>query len=214
MTPQPANVRLADANDIPALYWHLMGDLQADNSLDIPEDPTAVLQTVKDCCTMDHAVAGIIDGPNGTILGSVGIRGVMPWFSKVTILSQVWIFVTPAARRGTQYADDLFQFCEWHRQDMSERAGYDMVFENTIWSMNRLPAKIRLWGRYGTQIGATFWSRGPAGEHREDIQQEFDNGRDGPSGPVGLQQPAPTGADDSEHASKPLQRPARRPADV
>lgn len=207
---KPDTVRLAGTDDMANLYWHLMGDLRADNPVGIAESPKAVFETVKECCTMNNAIAGIIDGPNGMILGSIGIKAMVPWFSDATILTQVWLFVSPQARRGTRLGDDLFQFAQWHRQDMSERIGYDIVFENTIWSMTRLPAKIRLWGRYGTQVGAIFWERGV--DHGQDEQQEPDEPADRSGGGGRVQQPSDAGSEPGVTATQPLQRPTRRPA--
>lgn len=171
---KPENVRLADKDDIASIFWHLMADLQADNSLDIPVDEKPVFETVRAACTMDESIAGIIDGPHG-IMGSICIRAVRLWFSKTTILSQVWLFVPPYARKTPKIADSLFEFAEWHRQDMSARVGYDMVLENTVLSFHRLPAKMRFWGRYGEQIGAVYFARGAKNELRQEGQEHLDD---------------------------------------
>lgn len=208
MIEQPANVRLALADDIPQLYFHLVNDLEADNSLQIDVSPKAVLETVKECCEMRYAVAGIIDGPHG-IMGSIGIRAMEPWFSKQTILSQTWLFVTPYART-TGIFDDLFRFAEWHRQDMSQRVGYDIVLENSVLSFTRLPAKIRLWGRYGKQIGAVFWTRGDTDELRQEDQKHPDDDPGKSGGDVGVQQPSQPSPRARRAAAATLPRKPRR----
>src|ERR1700743_359948 len=112
---KPNTVRIADKDDIEPIFWNLMGELKADNWLGIPESPRKAYRTIRKCCVRDLAVAGVIDGPNGSVLGSIGIQAVEPWFSDRKILSQTWLFVDPRARRGTHLGDDLFAFAEWHR---------------------------------------------------------------------------------------------------
>ena len=191
---KPELVRLATPDDISNLYFHLLIDLESDNSLRIPVSEQAVLETVRACCTGQLAIAGVMESRTDGIVASIGIRAVEPWFSKQTVLSQIWLFVSPHARAGRRYYDELFRFAEWHRQDMSARLGYDLVLENTVLSLKRLPAKTRLWRRYGEQIGAVFWQRGAVGELRQDEKDHRhvhdDSGESG--GHVRLQRPHPT----------------------
>jgi hypothetical protein len=154
---QPASVRIATTTDVTALYEQLVLDLEADNSLGLPVDRVDVARTVGKICRGENGIAGIIDGEYG-IAASIGIQAVKPWFTSEWMLSQVWLFVNPD-ERASDFADELFQFAAWHREDMANRVGYDIVLENTVLSLNRLPAKLRLWGRYGQQIGGTFWTR-------------------------------------------------------
>lgn len=169
MIRRPQTVRLATPQDIEPLYWMLMRDLAVDNSLGIPVSPTMVLDWVYKCCRGDGAIAGVIDSPNG-IVASTGVVASHHLFSDAWKLQQIWLFVTPQARKGARYADKLFQFCLWHKGDMSSRLGYDVPLEISVVSRKRLPAKLRLWGRYGEMIGGVFWTRGE-NEHR----QQFDN---------------------------------------
>lgn len=174
---KPEGVRVATIDDEASLFWHAMS-MEADNSLHIPVNEGAVFETVHACCTGDYSIAGIIDGHDAPV-ASIGIRGVYPWFSKTVILSQIWLFVSPEARAGARLADMLFRFAEWHRQDMSKRLGYDMVLENTVMSFKRLDAKLRLWRRYGTQMGGVFWSQG----ERLNVQDQKDDQHDQTSRP-------------------------------
>lgn len=102
-------------------------------------------------------LAGVIDGPDG-IVGSIGIEMANAFYSDDPLLMQVWQFVRPEYRKGTNYGNDLFTFAEWHRQDMAAKIGRPLILETTILSHNRMDAKIRLWRRKGRMIGAMFWS--------------------------------------------------------
>ena len=165
---KPDTVRIATAADEEKIFWHLMSDLNADNNLDLPVSEKAVYETVHACCTGDVSIAGIIDGRDGPV-ASIGIRGVYPWFSSQIMLSQIWLFVIPAARGGARLAEDLFHFADWHRGDMSERLGYNVVLENSVMSLRRLAAKKRLWRRYGQEIGAVYWTRGADGQDEHKV---------------------------------------------
>lgn len=154
-------VRHATIADAEALYWHLLNDLNEDNSLGFVPSPIKVWEHVHACCTGKNGIAGVIDGPGG-IIGSIGIECVQPWYSQDWFLMQVWQFVLPEHRRGTKHGEDLFAFAEFHRRYMCEHTGRDMLLETTVMSRKRLAAKTRLWRRHGQQIGAIFWS-GPNG---------------------------------------------------
>lgn len=159
MTDRPATVRIATPLDAAALFYQLRDDLQGDNWLGLPPDEPDCARTVAALCRGKDGIAGVVDSKRG-IVASIGIRAVKPWFTTEWMLSQIWLFVDPAAR-GAGLDDDLFQFAEWHREDMSARLGYDLIFENTVLSLNRLPAKLRLWRKHGEMIGGVYWSRKP-----------------------------------------------------
>lgn len=150
-------VRLATIDDAEELYWFLLSDLGADNSLGFTPSLKKIWGHVHDCCTGKNGIAGVIDGPGG-IIGSIGIEVVQPWHSEDWFLSQVWQFVHPEHRHGTKHGEDLFAFAEYHRRYMCEHTGRDMILETTVMSRKRLAAKTRLWRRHGQQIGAMFWS--------------------------------------------------------
>jgi hypothetical protein len=155
---KPASVRIATTDDTFEIYHHLMVDLQGDNSLGLPPDPVDVARVVGQMCRGENGICGVIEDSEG-IAASIGIRAVKPWFTSEWMLSQIWLFVVPDARPGHHHAKDLFDFAQWHREDMSARTGAPVVLENTVLSLTRLPAKTRLWARHGEQIGAVFWTR-------------------------------------------------------
>ena len=158
----PNNVRLANIEDAPDLYWHLLNDYEQDNSLGWKPSEKKVLAHVRECCLQENGVAGIIDGLHG-VIGSIGIEVYMPWYSDDEYLAQVWLFVLPEYRYGKTHYEDLFAFADWYRDEMSRKLGTPLVLESSVTTFNRLPAKVRLWRRRaGRQVGATFWSGGEA----------------------------------------------------
>jgi len=199
---KPELVRLATPDDIQNLFFHLMYELQADNGLGIPPTPKKVLDYVTKCCNRDHAIAGIMESRKDGIVASIGIRMAEPWFSEHALLGQIWLFVVPRMRHGHSFYDDLFRFAEWHRQDMTNRLGYNLVLENTVMSLTRLPAKVRLWRRYGTQTGAVFWTGNEQLERNQDRHRDedgdADHGSGGPGGDIRLQRPNSSSRSGSE----------------
>lgn len=179
---QPALVRIATPDDVEAVYWHLMQDYAPVNSVPVPISPVAVLNTVKACCTGEGAIAGVIESRSRGIVASIGLEAAVPWFSKQDLIRQIWLFVSPAARGQLGLERQLFEFAEWHRQDMSARVGYNMVLENAVLSLDRLPAKTRLWRRYGKQIGSVFWTGGALNEQDDQKHPDLDPGKSGGDG--------------------------------
>lgn len=206
---KPINVRIAEESDAPNLFWLLMNEQYTDWPMGLPPTPKAVSEVVIAACARNNSCAGIIDGPNGTILGTIGIRAEIPWWTETTILGQTWLYVSPQARQEDKLVEDIFAFAEWHRQDMSARIGYDIVLENSVLSYSRLAAKIRLWGRYGKQVGATFWARGATedvqGRQQDDQRDEADR----PEGIGGVRGHSSEGAEPIDAAHARLRRPNR-----
>jgi hypothetical protein len=168
MIRKPPTVRLAVPADIEPLFWLLMRDLANDNPMGRPVSPTKILTLVKLCCNGNGGVAGVIE-ERGSIVGSAGITLAQHDLSDANFLKQVWLFVVPSIRkRHPDYAEKLFKFCLWHKGDMSQRLGYDVPLEISVMSRKRLPAKLRMWSRYGDMIGAVFWAR-DTDEHRQQV---------------------------------------------
>lgn len=156
---KPESVRVANEADAAALYWHLLGDYNADNGLGWEVSPAKLYKHVSECCAGENGIAGIIDGLTG-IVGSVGIEVHTPWYSNDEFLAQVWLFVMPGERPSSYHWDNLFYFSEWYREDYSRRVGRNVILETSVQSHHRLPAKLRLWRRRARQIGGIFWVPG------------------------------------------------------
>lgn len=156
MTDKPISIRVAGPQDAQALLWHC-SQLFSDNYMGLPFSANRVMETVGMCCTGQGGIAGVIDGPNGMPLGSIGIVAAQPVYSDVWILSESWTFVSPEHRKGMSYGGDLFKFAQWHREDMAAKVGYQIPLEMTVYSFKNLKAKTRLWSRYGVHVGSTVW---------------------------------------------------------
>lgn len=156
MTDKPSHVRIATPDDQDALAWHCY-ELFKDNYMGLPYSPARVAETVSMCCNGSGGIAGVIDGDDGEPIGSIGIIATQTNYSETWILSESWVFVTPEHRKSTSYGHDLFQFANWHREDMARKLGYEIPLEMTVLSFKRLKAKTRWWGRFGRHVGSTFW---------------------------------------------------------
>ena len=157
---RPAAVRVATQADEAALFALLWDHLYADNGMGIAPDAAKVWGYVNATCRGQGGVAGVVDGPDGTLIGSVGIVACQPWYSEVWNLAEMWLFVHPLHRRRTGHGQALFDFARWPRADMSARLGYAVGLEISILSFKRVRAKERLWERNALRVGATFWIDG------------------------------------------------------
>lgn len=198
MLTKPETVRIATVADEPQLFWHLMNDMRDANELGLQISDRAVYDTLHACCTGELSVCGVIDGRDGPV-ASVGIRGQYLWFSEQVVLCQLWLFVIPEARGYASLWEDLFDFAAWHREDMSQKAGYSLTLENSVMSLDRLEAKRRLWRRRmvrdgGREMGHIFWLGGEDSDVRrqeqyEENQPDVDHDARQPSGVRRLQRP-------------------------
>jgi hypothetical protein len=228
---KPENVRLAEPEDIEAIFWSLLRTYSEDNDLGIPISPMAVFRKVEALCHRQGGIAGVIDGPHG-VVASIALQSVPFWFGydERPFITEIWCYVVKQYRKEGRFLFDLFNFADWHREDMSAQLGYDIVLENAVLSLNRLPAMMRLYEQfYGAPTGGVFWSRGEGQRDVLQQQQQQDvgaddsaeyGGHDGaddspvkPSGSGLLQRPGRASADAGEPASSAVHRPTRRAAE-
>lgn len=222
---RPDNIRLAEPEDIEPIFWSLYRTYSEDNDLGVPISPMAVFRKVEAMCNRQGGLAGVIDGPHG-IVASIALQAVPFWFGydEQPFITEIWCYVVKQYRKEGRFLYDLFNFAEWHRQDMSESLGYDMVLENAVLSTNRLPGLMRLYQQfYGAPTGGVFWSRG---EGQDDVlrqQQQQDtrpdagyggddgklNGSVQSGGPGLLQRPRRPSADAGESTSPTVHRQSR-----
>lgn len=161
-TLRPDSVRMAGPDDEAALYDLLMA-LDVDNSFGIPHDPDRVRAAIEKGTRRQGSIIGVIDGRAGEygegheahLAASVCLTLSQFWYSNVFFLSEIWLFVRPEYRHN-HFERDLFQFAKWCREEMSRQNGDEMLAVSSVSSPNRLPAKLRLWSRYGEQIGGIF----------------------------------------------------------
>jgi GNAT superfamily N-acetyltransferase len=102
-------------------------------------------------------MAAVIEGPDGKILGSIGVMAMRAgWYSNAWAIIELWLFVRPECRKGTGYGDALMAWLKRHQREMSERVGYEMMCVTGPTSHKRLASKERWWGKHGRKIGALF----------------------------------------------------------
>ena len=154
-TQRPGNVRLATTADEDALFEFLM--LAAEENALSPPNDEVVLTVIRKATQREGNVVGIIDAPDGTIAGSVGICMNTWWYTLKWHCQDMWCFVHPDYRRGQQtYARDLIQFAKW----WADQLGMDLIMG--VMSLHRAEGKVRLYRRILPFVGAVFLHRGGA----------------------------------------------------
>lgn len=152
---RPASVRIATSLDEKALYV-LLRNLEIANAMGFARSEAKAWAHINGVCRGQGGIAGVIDGPDGSLIGSIGITAAQPWYSEDYFLSEVWCFVDPEHRKGTRHGAALFDFAKWHQQDMSIKLGHNIPLEISFLSYRRVAAKERLWRKAGRWIGSTF----------------------------------------------------------
>ena len=160
MTERPTVGRIAGPADEDAIY-HLLLGLEADNGLGFPHEESAVRESIRQGTERRGGFVFVIDAPDepGKIIASLGVHFGKFWYSNASYLHETWLFVDPAYRRGTGYADVLMQWARWLHAAFKQAQGEDVPFFTSVTSRKRFEAKRRWWSRRGTQIGAIYLLR-------------------------------------------------------
>ena len=155
MTEKPANVRLANPEDEEKIRV-LLDQLEIDNGFGISVSDSKVREQIRVGTEKRGGIIGVIDGPDGVILGSIGIFLTSWWYSDEVYLGELWLFVDPDYR-SNHYEKDLFQFAHWCRESLSVGSDKPLALVTSVSSPARLDSKIRLWRRHaGKMIGGIF----------------------------------------------------------
>lgn len=131
MEQKPDTVRVATPKDEDAVFGFLV-ELHRHNYQQhhLPYDPIIVLAQIEvgtrepklrtnPSDLRPRGIIGVIDGPDGKIVGSVGVFPIpLMWFSQWPIFTEQWLFVKPEARDHRHLERDLFQFVRWVRDAM------------------------------------------------------------------------------------------------
>ena len=171
--PWPATVRKATEADEPALFDLLM-ELYKDNGVGIAPRPQDVREAIR-AGTREQAgiLIGVIDGPDGTLIGSICIVPATWWYSSVSwYLAERWLFVLPEWRKGRSLHDDLFQYARCYQQLCETATGMSWPLVTSVTSFKRLAAKMRLWRRYGRLVGGIYVIESNAGAVVETAKSE------------------------------------------
>ena len=180
MTPYPNLVRRASPEDIDSLLL-FVPQVLSETSL-LPVSMSKIVDVVERCAYQrSGAIAGIIDGEEG-IDGSVGLAFCEAETSDVPFIKIVWCGLHPNVRRipatrdgkpfGPEggvadprghYGRVLLQFSRWCHEGLEQVAGHPVHIQFDILTTAGLGAKMGLFQRNLTQIGASF-AFGPQGE--------------------------------------------------
>lgn len=172
---KPESVRLAGPEDEGAVYDLLIALWRNNESgWGFPYRPETVLARIETGTRPDPAtrsnpqdqrrgIIGLIDGPNGKLIGSVGLfLDPATWFTDALSLTELWLYVRQEAR-GMGHERDLFAYAKWAHAHLKASHGsdYRLPFPLLTGLMHfgpRYGAMERLWRRRsgGTQVGSLF----------------------------------------------------------
>lgn len=152
--PDPYAVKLATPEDEERLYLYLV-QLHHDNPMPFGYEPAKVLATIRQATERQGAVIGIIEGDDGEIAASVGLYPWSTYYSDEFHYAELWLYVRPAYR-GLGHDARLFDFMKHVQQTMQADLERPFYIQTAVTSVDRLPAKERLWRRHGPKVGAIF----------------------------------------------------------
>ncbi len=172
---KPATVRRATRADEMAVF-ELLTDLHRHNARgwNFPYRPELVLTCIE-CATRPgpedrtdpknerRGVIGVIDGPDGKLLGSVGLFLDPPmWYTAELVPCELWLYVRPGVRGARRLERDLARFAEWVHESLRPK-DHPIPFPLLTGFMHKGPhfaGMARLWGRLfrgAKPCGMLYW---------------------------------------------------------
>lgn len=146
MTERPVNVQIAQPEHEDRLYQLLL-HLYDENAMFV-KCPIKIRDTLRQATERKGGMIGFIeDGKK--MVATIGVFMGSFWYSDDWYLDEYWNFVHPEHRHSS-YANDLIAFAKW----FSEQMGFPLHMG--IHSTERTEAKVRLYRRKLTPIGAVF----------------------------------------------------------
>jgi GNAT superfamily N-acetyltransferase len=156
-----ATVRVAKPSDEKAIFDLLLLDIAENAAMVAPPSDECILETVKQALTPPN-VAGVIDGPDGTIVGVAMLIAMRWWWSRSYYYQEIPLFVHPDHRKST-HARQLMNFNEWWVDEMTRSFGYRIHLLCGVLGTVRIRAKIAMYRRRYRQVGAVYlypWAGG------------------------------------------------------
>lgn len=173
MTANFYGVRRATPDDIDALYSFVPMVLQETSVL--PLSGVKVEQMIERCChNQGGAIAGIIDGEEGTISASIGMAFTESELSDDPYIFTGWFGIHPALRgdpHKNHYGRRLFDFARWCHTALEQANGAPILMRFDLMTTEDLAGKMRLYQRNLTQIGASY-ALGAAGTFKPQLAEE------------------------------------------
>lgn len=148
-TPFPSTVRLGIPGDEDQIYKLMC--LAYEEQPIFPLDEDKMREMIKHCVNRKGGFVGVIDGEDGKLEGYIIAVLSQFWYTKAWHLEELSNFVRPdlrALRPG--HAKNLINYAKAFADVMD----YPIIIG--ILSTQKLEAKIRLYRRQATQVGAVF----------------------------------------------------------
>jgi hypothetical protein len=157
-TPPPrsasAQVRRATAADEDAIYKLLLIDIAENAAIVAPPNEGRIRGTIRQALNKP-SVAGVIDGPDGTIVGVVMLVLMPWWWSMSWYFQEIPLFVHPDHRKST-YARQLDAFQRWWVDAMSASFGHRIFLLCGVLGTVGVRAKTAWYRRRYRQVGSIF----------------------------------------------------------
>jgi len=150
---KPENVRAADPDDERDLYDLAMLDLKENAEHIAPISPNKVVALIHHGTRRQGGMIGVIDGPEGGIVGAVCLVPSQWWWSEGYYLQDVFTCVHPDHRKS-DYAKDLINFACWASDEWTRGFGYRVYTLTGVLGTKRVRDKIRFFRRMLTLVGA------------------------------------------------------------
>lgn len=155
----PPLIRLAKPHDEAALY-DLLIRLNEDNGFGVSINRDKVLAQIRLGTEERGGIIGVVDGPDGKLIATVGLFFQSYWQSDEMFLQELWLFVDVDHRKGGELDRALFRFAKEWRERLTQACGFDVTLVTSVSSPKRLAAKERLWkqrlGPDAQRVGAIY----------------------------------------------------------
>jgi GNAT superfamily N-acetyltransferase len=149
-----ANVRLAKQSDKQAIFNLLKLDIAENAARVAPPNEECILETITQALTAPNIV-GVIDGPDGMIVGTAMLIATRWWWSKSYYYQEIPLFVHPDHRKS-RYAHNLMDFQAWWVDEMTKSFGYRVHLLCGVLGTVRVRAKIAMYRRRYRQVGSVY----------------------------------------------------------
>lgn len=163
MISYPSLVRRATPEDIDPLLV-FVPQILAETTLQ-PISMIKLEEMIERCCYQrSGSIAGIVDGPDGSVDAGVGLTFCESEVSDVPFVRVIWLGLHPNVRKQpsdpndpkAHYGKMLFQFTRWCHENLERVAGHPILLTFDLATRSMLSAKLRLYQRNLTQVGAIF----------------------------------------------------------
>ena len=144
---KPASIRYPGVDEEDDIMRLCM--MEAEENATTSFDPEKIRIAVKRSLALDRTILGVI-GERGKLEAGIMVFVGQPWYSQRPILQELFSFVHPDHRRGTNHANDLIDFAKHVSDKMNIHLQIGIV------SNIRTEAKVRLYRRRLNCIGAYF----------------------------------------------------------